>query len=119
MTRKTFLALLLLLTACKSQQAQQLTPAQQAALNYVKVMQVALVNVYYDHGNQAIPATSCNNPIFGMRKPPSITEVDLCAAKMDDVQSQIVAAKFKDGTAVLADVNGVRLVKPEELPEIK
>lgn len=129
--RLTLTISLALLTACKTPPAQtnstatsaapasaQATPGYNEALSYVKLMQIALLNVYYEQ-RQPIAATPCNNPMFGMRKPPKVISIESCAVKLNDQNDYLVAAKFTNGLAFMSDPQGTRPVNVSELPEIK
>lgn len=108
---------LLLLTACK-QQNDPAKAAEAEALDYVRLVSIAAINVSDDHG-QPIPATRCDNPIFAMHKTTKFLKTDRCTVKVNSDQDYTVAALFNGNLAVVSDVNGTRKVKVSELPEVK
>lgn len=111
-----FLLVLLLLTACK----REATPAssEAEALDYVRLVRVALSNAYYQYG-KAIPPTDCRSDLFGMKKTSPFLTLNKCTASMVSDNNILIAGVFNNDIAVLGDAQGVRRVKLSELPEVK
>lgn len=110
------LLVLLLLPACK----REATPAsaEAEALDYVRLVQIALSNAYYETG-RAVPPTPCTSDLFGMKKTSPFLKLKTCTARMDSENTPLVVATFNDDLAILGDRSGTRRVQPNELPEMK
>lgn len=114
--KEGLLLFLLLLTACKREATAQSAEAE--ALDYVRLVQVALSNAYYQT-SRPIPPTPCTDPLFGMKKTSKFLTLNRCTASMVNDENMLVTAVFNGDLAVLGDTQGVRRVKVSELPEVK
>lgn len=115
MKRLIFAALLcpaLLLTACK-QDASGPSAAEAEALDYVRLVKIALSNAYYESG-KPIPVTSCTDPLFGMKKTTKFLTLKSCKARMDSETTPLVLAVFDDDLTILGDAQGTRRVQISE-----
>lgn len=117
-TSKTalFCAVLLLLTACKREGTD--ASAEAEALDYVKLVQVALSNAHYESG-KPVPATPCTDKLFGMKKTSKFLKLKSCTAKLSSDNNFMVAATFNDDLAILGDSSGTKRVKVSELPAVQ
>ena len=108
-----FIVVLLLLTACK----REATPASvdEEALNYVRLVRVAVSNAFYESG-KAVPPTPCTSDLFGMKKTSKFLKLERCTAQTDAAGNALIAAVFNGDIAVLSDAQGVRRVQVSELP---
>lgn len=112
---------LLLLTACKTAPASNATNAAEAqaeALEYTRLVGVAVSNAYYESG-KPVPPTPCTDPLFGMKKTSNFLKLERCTARKTSADTFLVAAVFNGDLAVLGDEKGTRIVKVSELPEVK
>lgn len=107
----------LLLSACKNNSSGP-SSAEAEALDYVKLVQIALSNAY-DQTGKPVPATPCTDALFGMKKTSKFLTLNSCTAKMSSAHNSIVVATFNDDLAILGDGQGTRRVKVSELPEVK
>lgn len=115
MNWKPLLVLVLSLTSCK-QNLTEAEAAQQAALDYVRLVNVAVSNAYYETG-KAVPPTPCTDPLFGMRKPNRLITVTRCTAQKDNADTVLITALFNKDIAVIQSGAEPRIVKPAELPK--
>lgn len=113
---RLLLLTLVLLTACKREG----TPAsaEAEALDYVRLVAIALSNAY-DQTGQPVPPTPCTAELFGMKKTSKFLKLGRCTAKMDSNRSYLVSAVFNGDIAVMSDPAGTRRVKLADLPEVK
>ena len=111
--KRFFIVVLLVLTACKREG----TPAsaEAEALDYVRLVRVAVSNAYYESG-KAVPPTDCRSDLFGMKKTSKFLTLDRCTAQTDAAGNALVTAVFNGDIGVLGDVQGVRHMKVSELP---
>lgn len=120
MKRTLFAALLcpaLLLTACKNNSSGP-SSTEAEALDYVRLVKIALSNAYYESG-KPVPPTPCTDDLFGMKKTTKFLTLKSCTAKMDSESTPLVAAVFNDDLAIVGDAEGTRRVKVSELPDMK
>ena len=114
--KRFFIFVLLLLTACK----REATPAssEEEALNYVRLVRVAVSNAHYEMG-RAVPPTPCTDDLFGMKKTSKFLKLNRCTAQTDAAGNALITAVFNDDIAVVGDAQGVRRVELSDLPEVK
>lgn len=115
MNWKALLLPLLLLTSCKQNLSEE-EAAQQAALDYVRLVNIAVSNAYYEMG-KPIPPTPCTDPLFGMKRPNRLITVTRCTAQKDNADTVLIAALFNKDIAVLQNDTEPKLIKPSELPK--
>lgn len=105
---------LLLLTACKREATPASTEAE--ALDYVRLVRVAVSNAYYEMG-KAVPPTDCRDDLFGMKKTTKFLKLNRCTAQTDAAGNALVTAVFNEDLAILSDAQGLRRVQVSELPQ--
>ncbi len=130
--KKVILLSLLLLTACKpppadgtaadttqSNTAQaNAAEARAEALEYTRLVGVAVSNAYYETG-KPIPPTPCTDPLFGMKRTSTFLILERCTARKDSARTFQVIAVFNKDLAVLGDEKETRVVQMSELPQTK
>lgn len=111
--KRIFTLALLLLSACKREATPASTEAE--ALDYVRLVRVAVSNAYYETG-KAVPPTPCTDDLFGMKKTSKFLKLERCTAQTDAAGNALIAAVFNGDIAVLSDAQGVRRVQVSDLP---